>query len=55
MGFGLVISFTELLQLVSTSNYNAVINAHILLLTTAHAKPSQFVFTLSVKGLILGQ
>jgi hypothetical protein len=48
MVFGLVIRFTQLLRLVPTSNYNAVTNSRTQLLTTARAKPSQFVFTVSV-------
>jgi hypothetical protein len=41
-GFGLVIGFTEILQLVTTSNYNAFANLHILQITATHAKSSQF-------------
>jgi hypothetical protein len=44
MGFGLVIGFIDHLQIVTTSNYKALTNSHTLLFTTAHAKPSQFVF-----------
>jgi hypothetical protein len=41
MGFAMVIGFTEHLQIVTTSTYNALVNLHTLLLTTAHAKSSQ--------------
>jgi hypothetical protein len=41
MEFGLVIGFTELLQLVTTSNYNAVTNSHTRFLTTVRAESSQ--------------
>jgi hypothetical protein len=40
MGFGLIIGFIELLQLVTTSNYNALANPRTRLLTTAHTKSS---------------
>jgi hypothetical protein len=45
MEFGLVIGFIEHLQIVTTSNYNAIANSHNLQFTTAHTKYSQFVFT----------
>jgi hypothetical protein len=45
MGFGLVIGFTDHLQIVTTSNYNAIANSHTQQFTTAHIKSSQFVFT----------
>jgi hypothetical protein len=44
-GFGLVIGYTEHLQIVTTSNYNAIDNLHNLQITIAHAKPSQSAFT----------
>jgi hypothetical protein len=46
-GFGLIIGFTGLLQLVSTSTNNnyAPANLRTRLLTTAHIKSSQSVFT----------
>jgi hypothetical protein len=40
MGFGLVTAFIELLQLITTSNYNAITNLHTLQINTAHAKGS---------------
>jgi hypothetical protein len=45
MGFGLVIGFIEHFQMVITSDYNTLANSCTRLLTRAHAKPSQFVFT----------
>jgi hypothetical protein len=45
MGFGLVIGFIDHLQIATTSKYNAVDNSCPRLLTTAHTKSSQFVFT----------
>jgi hypothetical protein len=44
MGFWMVIGFTDHLD-VSTSNYTALANSCTLLLTTAHSKSSQIVFT----------
>jgi hypothetical protein len=44
-GFGMVFGFIEHLQIVTTSNYKAVANSCTHLLTTAHTKFSQFVFT----------
>jgi hypothetical protein len=44
-GFVLVAGFTEHLQMVTTSNYSAIADSHTLQFTTAHTKPSQFVFT----------
>jgi hypothetical protein len=41
MGFGLVNGFIEHLQIVTTSNYNAVTNSHILQLNTARSTFSQ--------------
>jgi hypothetical protein len=41
MGFGLVIGFTEHLQIITTSNYSAIANSHILQFTTARTKSSQ--------------
>jgi hypothetical protein len=41
----LVIGFIDHLQMVTKSNYNAVTNSYTRLLTTAHTKSSQFVFT----------
>jgi hypothetical protein len=40
-GFGLVIEFTEHLQMVTTSNYNALANSCTIQFTTARTKPSQ--------------
>jgi hypothetical protein len=45
MGFGLVIEFIDNLQMITTSNCNAVTNSCTSLLTTAHTKSFQFVFT----------
>jgi hypothetical protein len=45
MGFGLVIGCIELLQLVTTSAYNAFANSWTRLLTRVHTKSFQFVFT----------
>jgi hypothetical protein len=42
MGFGLVIGFIDHLQMVITSNYNALANSCTRLLTTAHSKSSHF-------------
>jgi hypothetical protein len=39
-GFGLVTGFIEHLQIVTTSNYNAIANSHTLQLTTARTKSS---------------
>jgi hypothetical protein len=44
-GVGLVNGFTERLQIITTSNYNTLANSCPCLLTTAHTKSSQFVFT----------
>jgi hypothetical protein len=41
MGFGLIIGFTEHLQIVTTSNYSAIANSHTLQLTSACTKSSQ--------------
>jgi hypothetical protein len=41
VGFGLVIGFIDNLQLVTTTNCNAIANSHILQFTTARAKSSQ--------------
>jgi hypothetical protein len=41
MMFGLLIGFTERLQIVTTSNYSAIVNSHALQFTTARAKSSQ--------------
>jgi hypothetical protein len=41
MGFGLVIGFTDHLQIVTTSNYSTITNSHTLQFTTAHTKSSQ--------------
>jgi hypothetical protein len=40
-GLGLVIGFIEILQLLTTKNYNVLTNSSILQITTAHAKSSQ--------------
>jgi hypothetical protein len=45
MGFGLVIGFIELSQIVTISNYSALANSHTRFLTTAHTKSSRFVLT----------
>jgi hypothetical protein len=44
-GFVLEVGFIDHLQLVTTSNYNALTNSCTRLLTTAHTKTSHFVFT----------
>jgi hypothetical protein len=41
MGFGLAVGFIGHLQVVTTSNYTAVANAHALHFTTARTKSSQ--------------
>jgi hypothetical protein len=43
-GFRLLIGFIDHLQLLTTSNYSTLANSCTRLLTTAHAKSSQFVF-----------
>jgi hypothetical protein len=40
-----VIGFIDHLHIVTTNNYNALANSCARLLTTAHTKSSQFVFT----------
>jgi hypothetical protein len=40
-GFGLVIGFTEHLQIVTAINYSAIANSHTLQFTTARTKTSQ--------------
>jgi hypothetical protein len=40
-----VTRFIDHLRMVTTSNYNAVVNLHTLQITTAHAKPSHSAFT----------
>jgi hypothetical protein len=47
MGFGFATRFIDHLYtpLATTSNYSAIANKHTLLITTAHAKSSQFAFT----------
>jgi hypothetical protein len=40
-----VIGFIELLETVTTINYNSLANSYTRLLTTAQIKSSQFVFT----------
>jgi hypothetical protein len=47
-GFGLVIGFTEQLQIVTTSNYSAIANSHTLKFTTARTKSSQSAVSLPV-------
>jgi hypothetical protein len=37
-GFGLIIGYIEHLQIVTTSNYNAIANSHTPQFTTAHIK-----------------
>jgi uncharacterized PurR-regulated membrane protein YhhQ (DUF165 family) len=44
-GFELVIGFIEHFQIVTTSNYSAIANSHIVQFTTAHTQSSQFVFS----------
>jgi hypothetical protein len=41
MGFGLVIEYTDHLQIVTTSNYSAITNPHTMQFTTACTKSSQ--------------
>jgi hypothetical protein len=41
MGSGLVTGFIKHLQIVTTSNYTAIINLHTQQLTTARTKSSQ--------------
>jgi hypothetical protein len=48
MGFGLVIGFTEHLQIVTTSHYSAIANSHTLQFTTARIKSSQSVVSSQV-------
>jgi hypothetical protein len=50
MGFGLVIGLTELLQLVTTSNYNAISNLTTLQITIAHSLLSSLVITYLLLG-----
>lgn len=40
MGFGLVIEFIELLQIIATSSYSALTSLHTRLLNTAHTESS---------------
>jgi hypothetical protein len=44
-GFGLVIGFIDRLQIVTTSNVNALASSCTRVLTTVHTKISQFVFS----------
>jgi hypothetical protein len=48
MGFGLVIGFIELLQIVTASNNSTIANSHMLQFTTARTKSSQFAVSLLV-------
>jgi hypothetical protein len=48
--FGLVIGFTDHVQIVPTSNYSAIANSYILHLTTARTKSSQSALRLPVLG-----
>jgi hypothetical protein len=41
MGFGLVIGFTEHLQIITTSNYSAITSSHSQEFTTECTKTSQ--------------
>jgi hypothetical protein len=43
--FGLVTGFIEILSILTTSNFNALADLHILHVTIAHAGPSQCIFT----------
>jgi hypothetical protein len=45
MGFGLEVGFIDHLDIVTTSNYNAITDLHTLQFAAAHAKPSQSAFT----------
>jgi hypothetical protein len=55
-GFGLEIRFIHLLQVVTTSNYNNIVNFHTLKITAAHARSfqstvtSRFTVTASYNG-----
>jgi hypothetical protein len=54
MGFGLIIGFMEILQLVATTNYHALTNSCTRLHTTAHIMSSSVtVFTNSCLGTVL--
>jgi hypothetical protein len=44
-GVGSVIGFTDHLQIVTTSNYDAIANLYTLQITEAHATSSQSAFT----------
>jgi hypothetical protein len=45
MRFGLVIGFIEHLQMMTTSNYNALANSCTRVLTAARTKSSHYAFT----------
>jgi hypothetical protein len=47
-GFGLVIGLNKHLQIVTTSNYSAIANSHILQFTTARTKSSQSAVSSSI-------
>jgi hypothetical protein len=48
MGFGLVIEFTERLQLVTTNNYNILTSLHTLQITTAHTRSQSLMPSLAI-------
>jgi hypothetical protein len=43
-GFGLVMRFIEILENVTTNNYNTIVNPHTLQFTTAHTKSSSLLY-----------
>jgi hypothetical protein len=52
MGFGLVIRFTELLQLITTSKEHAVTCLHTSQITIGHTRSSQSVTVFTSRGLV---
>jgi hypothetical protein len=53
MGFRLVIGFSEILSNVTTNNYSAIANSHILQFTTARTKSSQPAVDISIGCLLV--